>query len=474
MKPNALRGTLAVLFLVAVIAAYLMGKGAGEREARAAAKSASQGSGNSLSGLGYGAGRPGDAGGGDANSNDGAAKQRSVKFIIAKAQAKMAGGMMNVSGMMRALVLLDGIADEQILDALEEIDRTVKGPQQKVMFAMLLLGRWAESDGPGALAYAEENFSSKNPMMMSLKSSVVSSWAQSDPDAAWDWYLDQAEEGDVRSGPFGSGRSMAVMGIISSLATKDVDLAFERLASIEDSQDRQMAMQGLGQAIWDESRRGEILAKIQSMEDPAEKSLARQSVISQWSQIDPEGAIEWSATLDGDEHSEVVKQIAQSLRWSDPERSGDLLLSEAKTPEDRSQAYSNTISSWVNNDPNGAGEWLGNQDQGPELDAARQQFAQSVAGKDPESAMAWANAVIDAEKRTDAVRGVYQQWRGEDQEAADAALGETELSQEKIDELRAGEVPVHDALDGHLHSFEASIPAAEVEVEAVELPDAAE
>ena len=433
---------VAVIFLVAVIGSYLLGRSVGERTAVAAGpgkagNAGGEGAGGTLSALGSASDRSAATSGSAAGA--GAAEQPSVKSIIAQARAKMQGGMMNASGMMRALAMLDGISDEQIGEALAEVERSIKEPQQKMMFGMLLLGRWAESDGPAALAYAEEHFSSKNPMMMGVKSGVVSAWAQNDPEGAWDWY--QKQDPDSGGGPFGGGRSMAVMGIISSLAMKDVDLAFERIASIEGQQDRQMALQGLGQAIWDEGRRSEILAKINSLEDGDEKTQARSSVVTQWTQIDPEGALEWAATLEDEDRSATVKQIAQSLTWSDPERSGELLLSEPKSPEERSQAYASTVSSWAFNDPNGAGEWLGRQEQSPELDQARQQFSNSVMQKDPESAMAWANAVSDEDQRSSAVQGIYFQWRAKDPAAADAALNQTDLSAERISELRAIENP---------------------------------
>jgi cyanate lyase len=470
MKPNALRGAVAVFFLVALTGAYLLGRGAGERAAVAdAARSGSHGpggaaSGSSLSAIGSGADRGAAAGGGAADSDDG--EKQNVKSIIAQARAKMQGGMMNASGMMRALAMLDGISDEQIGEALAEVERSVKEPQQKMMFGMLLLGRWAESDGPAALAYADEHFSSKNPMMMGVKSSVVSAWAQNDPEGAWAWY--QKQEDDSGGGGFRGGRSMAVMGIISSMAMKDVDMAFDKIALIEGQQERQMAMQGLGQAIWDEDKRAAILTKIDSMEDEADKAQARNSVIAQWSQIDPDGALEWAATLEEKDRSATVKQVAQSLSWSDPERSGELLLTEAATPEERSQAYASTISTWAHNDANGAGEWLGKQEQSPELDQARQQFANSVVQKDPESAMAWANAVSDEEKRSNAVQGIYLQWRANDEAAANAALSETDLSRDRIDALKGMEVPAGEPHSIHLDAF--GVSPTEVRVEAADLP----
>ena len=474
MKPNALRGVVAVVFLVAVIGAYLLGREVGEDAGAAAALQDSksggrgQGPGGSLSALGSNADRAGDSAA--AGKGVDAGKPASVKSIIAQARTKMQGGMMNASGMMRALALLDAIGDEQIGEALAEVERTVKEPQQKMMFAMLLLGRWAESDGPAALAYADEHFAAKSPMMMGLKSNVVSSWAQNDPEGAWKWYLEQKDE--VGGGPFGSGRSMAVMGIISSLAIKDVDLAFDRLATIENPQDRQMAMQGLGQAIWDEGRRAEILAKIDSLEDAEEKTMIRSSVVAQWAQMDPDGALAWTETLDEDARSATVKQIAQSMTWSDPQRSGELMLAEAKTPEERSQAYVSAISSWAHNDPNGAGEWLAEQHQGPELDQARQQFSTSVVQKDPESAMAWADAISDDTKRSQAVQNIYLQWRSKDEAGANAAINDLDLTAERLDELRAMEAPKTPTGTGMFNVYGAGVGAtvSEVVVEDLEAP----
>ena len=441
MKPNALRGTIAVLFLVAIIGAYLLGKSTGERQANSAQLASGRTSGNgsggngSLSGLGDGA----DRNHGAEDGATGSTKKPSVKSIIAKARAKMQGGMMNTSGMMRALSMLDGLDDDQLVAALEEVDRSIRDPQQKMMFGMMLLARWAESDGPAALAYTDEHFTSKNPMMAGMRMSVVSAWAQSDPEAAWNWYQKE-DDSNQTSGIFG-GKSMALMGIIASMANQDVDLAFDRLQSIEGVQERQMAIQGLGQAIWNEDKRGAILARIEDIEDPSEKSQMRSAVMTQWAMIDPEGALEWSANLEDGERSTVVKQIAQSLTWSDPQRAGELMLSEAKTPDERSSAYASSISTWAYNDPNGAGEWLAKQDQGADLDQARHQFSNSIAQKDPDSAMAWANAVKDEELRERAVKSVYMQWAGRDRDRAEAALSGSDLSAEKIEEIKAMEIP---------------------------------
>ena len=130
-------------------------------------------------------------------------------------------------------------------------------------------------------------------------------------------------------------------------------------------------------------------------------------------------------------------------------------------------AYSNTISSWAFNDANAAGNWLGRQDQGPELDQARQQFATSVAQKDPESAMAWANAVTDDTKREFAVQQVYMQWKSKDADAANSALVETDVSEQKKAELLEMEAPKVTNTFGGYGAIRSSVTVEEVEGEKV-------
>ena len=129
-------------------------------------------------------------------------------------------------------------------------------------------------------------------------------------------------------------------------------------------------------------------------------------------------------------------------------------------------AYSNTISSWAFNDANAAGNWLGRQDQGPELDQARQQFASSVVQKDPVSAMAWADAITDDSKRVGAVQNVYMQWAGKDRAAADVALEGTNLSEDKITELKGMEIKAsnHTLLHGYGAAALGTRVTTEVEV----------
>ena len=55
---------------------------------------------------------------------------------------------------------------------------------------------------------------------------------------------------------------------------------------------------------------------------------------------------------------------------------------------------------------------------------------------DPEAAMEWAKSITTDGTRQNSIRNVYQQWSRRDADAANAALGNSGLPSEKIEEIR--------------------------------------
>jgi hypothetical protein len=344
------------------------------------------------------------------------------------------GGMQNPSAMLKTITLLGQIRDEDIQAALKEA-ADFKEPQSKMMINMMLLSRWAESDGPAALKYAEDNLGEAGPMMQMAKMGVLSAWAQSDPDAAWA-HLQSADNADTGSGMFG-GRSMMMMGLFSTMAAKDPDKAFARLSELDDSQERQMALNGIAQSAYDEASRTRIMDEIGKLPDQNERKEARAAILGQLAMVDPDQAVKMTSELPAEERKEASQRVGTMLMMSDPERGAAFMLENAD-PSNKKQTYQQIVSQWVNADANKAGAWLGEQPQTPDLDGARFSFATQIAGRDPESAMAWANTVTEESQRTQAVEQVFNTWKKKDETAATAALQGSGLSPEIQESIRTG------------------------------------
>ena len=105
--------------------------------------------------------------------------------------------MNNPATAIKALTLLSQIRDEDLQAALAESE-DIKEPQQKMLIYMVLLGKWAEKDGPAAMKYSEEKLKDAGPLMQMAKMGIVSSWAQNDPDAVWKWYKDSVRQRTLR------------------------------------------------------------------------------------------------------------------------------------------------------------------------------------------------------------------------------------------------------------------------------------
>ena len=358
-------------------------------------------------------------------------EKANIPLLIAKARVEMGagmGGMMNMRGMFRAIAPLLELDDSQIQEALAEIEKTIKEPQQRMMFYSILLGQWAEKDGKAALDYAERNMKG-NPMFdMGVKASILGAWSRTNPEAAWRWF---ETEGKTSANERSS--MMVVSGVFAGLAASDLDLALSRMETVDESL-RPLALQGIAMSSSSESARKRLLERSSTLPEKTRDSI-RQSVLSQWAMMDSDGALKWLGSIPAEEQKPLRSAIGQSLMMMNPKQGAELLLKDA-SEEEKPQLYDRAVQQWAFQDAKAAGEWLAKQSQGPELDNARMTYARIVASKEPAAAMDWAKSVTKPEMRDMSVQQVYQMWKARDAKAADAALDSSGLSAELIDTIR--------------------------------------
>jgi len=365
---------------------------------------------------------------------DAASKPLGMKQILAQIKAAMgAGSMQNPSAMMKVMGLLDKIRPEDVPAALAEAD-ALSDPQQKVLLSMCLLGKWAELDGPAAMKYAEEHASGLGPMGQIAKVSVVSAWAEHDPEAVWQWY--NAQPNKDAGGMFGG--NMVLSSLFASMAANNPDLAFKRLAEI-DGPNRSMALAGMFQsAMFDDTKRQLMLTNVDALPDEAERKQAKQMMLGQWAMMAPEQAVAWVKTQPPNDQRDLRDSMATMLMMSDPKQGASLML-EGVTEEDKPACYSRIMDHWAYMDTNAAGTWLSEQPQGPQLDSARQSFVNAASQKDPQTAMEWATTITSPELKLNATITAYQAWQKKDPAAADQALGKSGLDEAQIQAVRAGQ-----------------------------------
>ncbi len=353
-----------------------------------------------------------------------------LKQLMTKLREAMRGGMNNPSGIFKALRYVALIRDEDLQEAIA-LSEDLKEPQAKMMLSMMLLSRWGEKDGPAAMAYAEKKLANAGPMMQMARGGILAGWAEKDPEAVWNYMKSKTD--DV-GGVFGM-RGMGMQTLFQSFAAKDLDGAFKRFGELETPEEKRSALEGIFGTAYDDDSRNKLFARIDQLTDPEDRESARSTLVRNWTMADPDAAVAYIEKQTGEVKAKLVPQAAMTIGMSDPRRGAELYVNNAE-PGKKKEAYQMAVSSWASTDPNAAGKWLGEQPQTPELDGARSNFASTVAGRDPESAMEWAKTITDEGSRTAAVENVYRTWAKKDQNAASTALNDAGLSQENTERIR--------------------------------------
>ena len=334
--------------------------------------------------------------------------------------------------MMRALALLDKLRLEDVPAALLELE-AMKDPQAKMMVSMAVLGKWAEQDGPAAMKYAEDHAKDLGPIGIGIKMSVVATWAEKDPEAVWAWY--QSNKDKDSGGMFGSNQMM-LSSIFSNLMSNDPDSAFKRLDEL-DKGARVMALSGMAQsALFDDSKRQDLLDRIGAMPDASERTQARQMLISQWVMLAPDDASAWVAKQPAAEQKEMRASVGMAFMMSDPKK-GAAFTMEGATAEEKPALYSTVVGSWAATNPDAAATWLAEQGDGPELDQARCTLASSLGDKNPAAAMENVGAITDANLRVATATGIYRKWQASDAAAADKGLSGAGLTAEQVQQIKS-------------------------------------
>ncbi len=373
--------------------------------------------------------------------------RRDIPQIIARARLEMGGGMsgmMNIRAMLRAIAPIAELDDSQIQEALAEVEKSVREPQQRMMFYSLLLGQWAETDGPAAMAYSQEKLGKGSMFDMGVTASVLSTWARREPDAVWKWLeTEHKDDGSDRT------RMMAISSIFAGIASNNLESAISRLGTLDD-QTRATALNGIAMSAHDDASRRHLLERSASL-PPEQRNQLRQSAVGQWAMSNPDEVVAWIRSLPADEQKPVRESAGQMMLMSKPAVAADFML-EGAEEKDKPQLYDRVVMQWAGQDARAAGEWLTKQSQGPELDGARRTFATVVAQRDPAAAMDWARSVQNEEQRSQSVGQVYQMWRGRDAKAAAAALAGSGLPAEKIKEIQEMKAPKNMSVPGSVQT----------------------
>jgi hypothetical protein len=347
-----------------------------------------------------------------------ASPEAAIRSIMRKLSASPIVGM-DYDAMFDAYAVIREMTADEVQAALRELEAAESNPQVKMMLQMLLVNHWAKEDGREALEYIMANSDARMKQMGVMGG--VMAWMREEPDAAYAWY--QENKSSVGGGMFG-GSGMIEGMMIAAMGQSDMAAAFEKIEGLG-QQSRQMALSTMASQMgMDPDKRAEFLQHLEGMDDEALRSQTLQGLVSTWAWQDPQGAAEFIQAGDFDDATKRALRsgVAQSWAFMDPK--GAMEWSKTNSEgEERTRQIEQTFSAWVQQDAEGAENWLQSQPDEIKTDGLYVQASQMLAGtQNFDKAVEYIDRIEDAGSRMRSMQTLHMQWGATDKEGMEQWL----------------------------------------------------
>ena len=252
----------------------------------------------------------------------------------------------------KAYGIVSQLNAEQTLAALNQLEYSdsPEGLQMTIMF----INRLAELSPLQALDYVNLNVTG-SMQKDGIMSSVIATWANSDPHAALQWYLSQPE--DTRQQAMGR---FTLRGLYSSLAKQDLDAAISSIETDLDASDFEAiehAVSSTARHLHNTAEFEYLLERVQAMDNDS----ALQAVFSQWLTNDPDEALARLDLISNPEQKQDIEERAfRNWLVRDPEEAAERFMQRA-APEQRQSRAKVVVESMSFNQPEQALSWLNRQ-----------------------------------------------------------------------------------------------------------------
>jgi RNA polymerase sigma factor (sigma-70 family) len=273
----------------------------------------------------------------------------------------------------------------------------------------ILLGIWAKSDVPAALACAQaipanEDYDARDYAILQ----VMDQWVKQDLPAA---------EAFVAQLPANGRRDYLLLPLAQELAPKDPQGAFDLVKSLSSEVgglDGTNISLAWGQVIdnWPKTDFPNAGQQVEAL--PFEDHFyALQDLAGNWAAVDPAAAAAWGATLsDGRDKNQFTDSIFST--WAKSDQTGALSAAEQLTdPAQQKAALNAIVTSWMRTDPQGAMAYVQAMPSGPVRDALLQNVSFGMVSGDPETMAKTVDDLPDGPVRDAAVLNLVHDWAAE-------------------------------------------------------------
>jgi hypothetical protein len=350
-----------------------------------------------------------------------------------------------------------GMAQRDPLAALPYAQK-IHNPMQSESFVHEVIQEWSERDGQGLLNWLRAQPDARtlarhvgwfqlkinDPALLTDIAALLpegvpmpfSHWtSRAEAEGAWmqhtDWLL---------ALPAGETRERLCTVAALGLANLDPEAALKFLPEIKDATVHRRVTSTVS-AYRAAVAPQEGLAFANTLTEPEERRLAKNSVFFTWAENDPPSAAH-HALESGDPDARIMLSSATS-HWarSDPENVCRFAL-ENEPPSDSKRGRKSTmlysaVSAWAGVEPVAAARWVKTLPEGEPKDAAVAAVASALAYRLPEEGLLWAQDIKDAQRRRQTLSLCFQSWLRKDADKPKQWLQQASLDKESRESLEA-------------------------------------
>lgn len=296
------------------------------------------------------------------------------------------------------------------------------GKTEEVQSALYTVLRTIAQDDPeAAIALAERSKqmrSSANNLilnggsygLMGMNTSFLYAiWAEKDPLAA---------AARALAIPNSQERSNALWTLASTWAQTDPGAAWEWGNALERASDRKAVQRNVISAVAGNGDTSLAIAFLETMPPGQGRSEALQQVASFLANTDPEEAYAFVMQhAVNDRDRQAVSNVLQQWARSDPARAFEVAMNDLDPGNARRNAIQSVINEASNRDPALARELMAKLDE-QDLENVAHSAAYMLARNDLEGSLAWAEGLPEGDTKENALSAIYSEWGREDPQQA--------------------------------------------------------
>ena len=316
--------------------------------------------------------------------------------------------------------LLANLDAENVATVLEAFENGPKNSSGEFLYKQFL-GEWAKIDGQAALDYYMSSEGARKTR--SGDDTIMLAYAKTDPEGA-KAYLPNIKDKDTRI-----SLHHRVVEALASVDLADATRFSEentlsrwRGYSISLLTDRYLEQGGIeALSDWVDG----IDTEAGNQRDSYKRYAIEQAADRLSDNNDP-AVVEWveERLETGLVNDEALADAARVAGNGSPADGIDWLMGLEASDSLRYEAVAETVESWARKDPEAAGEWLSQQELGPNMDRTVEEFAGEIIRADPLAAMEWGQVISNDSRRQRMLLYIGREWIQRDRDGASVWLTE--------------------------------------------------